>query len=227
MNRDEKLARPAGVSPGIIVASGRMIIRPSEPGGGTWIALNDRGVSFGLINWYSVAERAREASVSRGAVVNSVAAQVESRLADGVLATLHLPQINPFRLIGVFPAEQRVIEWRWNGRRLSDVSHKWETSVWVSSGFDEAQAQATRSRTFREAFEHDARHDSSWLRRFHSSHHPARGPFSVCMHRPDAATVSFTEIEVSKQSGNMLYHGDAPCTRFTGRGQGISLALSW
>ena len=32
----------------------------------------------------------------------------------------------------------------------------------------------------------------NWLRRLHRSHLPERGPFSICMHRSDAATVSYT-----------------------------------
>ena len=60
MNRDEKRTRPEGcLQPReILVAIG--VIYPSEPGGGTWIALNDSGVSLALINWYSVASESNE-----------------------------------------------------------------------------------------------------------------------------------------------------------------------
>ena len=34
----------------------------------------------------------------------------------------------------------------------------------------------------------------SWLRTLHSSHGLAAGPFSVCAHRLDAGTVSYSEI---------------------------------
>src|SRR6266404_2165316 len=57
MNRDEKRTRPAGLPPAQRTIGGHGVIYPSEAGGGTWIALNDSGVSFALINWYSVAQR--------------------------------------------------------------------------------------------------------------------------------------------------------------------------
>ena len=37
MNRDEKLARVAGLPPEIKLLAGRKVIRPTEPGDGTWI----------------------------------------------------------------------------------------------------------------------------------------------------------------------------------------------
>jgi hypothetical protein len=37
--------------------------------------------------------------------------------------------------------------------------------------------------------------NQEWLRSAHRSHVPAPGPFSVCVHRPDTATVSCTEVK--------------------------------
>ena len=37
----------------------------------------------------------------------------------------------------------------------------------------------------------------AWMRRLHRSHVPAPGPFSICVHREDARTVSYTEIEAA------------------------------
>jgi len=50
MNRDEKLTRPTGLPPKKRMVNGRAVISPSEPGGGTWIALNDHGATLALIN---------------------------------------------------------------------------------------------------------------------------------------------------------------------------------
>jgi len=54
----------------------------------------------------------------------------------------------------------------------------------------------------------------SWLRRFHSSHAshaPEIGPYSICMHRNDAATVSYTEVVVSRRITRMRYQSGSPC----------------
>src|SRR5687768_17681811 len=66
MNRDEKLTRPTGVPPKEKSVNGRAVISPSEPGGGTWIAVNDHGATFALINWHSIKARVNSNAVSRG-----------------------------------------------------------------------------------------------------------------------------------------------------------------
>ena len=71
MNRDEKLTRVAGLPPAEKIIQGRAVLAPSEPGGGTWLALNDSGVTFALINWYAITARVRARSASRGQVVRS------------------------------------------------------------------------------------------------------------------------------------------------------------
>ena len=55
----------------------------------------------------------------------------------------------------------------------------------------------------------------AWLRSLHSSHIPDAGAFSVCVHRPDAATVSYTEVECGPRELRMSYLAGNPC-EFTG-----------
>jgi len=38
-------------------------------------------------------------------------------------------------------------------------------------------------------------------------------PFSTCMHRADASTVSYTEISFSPREAVMRYHAGAPCQK--------------
>jgi hypothetical protein len=211
MNRDEQLARAPGLPPAIILTSGRKVVRPSEPGGGTWIAANDAGLTFALINWYFVKARVQKNPVSRGSIVNCVSAQSSPAAAGKILAGLPLKRTNPFRLIGVFPATKEIVEWRWDLRRLATKNHPWRTQQFISSGFDEPKAQRVRNLIFRLAMRQKTAGTLSWLRRLHRSHTPVRGPFSTCMHRADAATVSCTEVSVSSGGAMMRYHAGAPC----------------
>ncbi len=144
MNRDEKLSRAAGLPPSKKIINGRIVVFPSEPGGGTWIALNDSGVTFALINWYSIRAQAKNRSVSRGVVVNTVSTAITPDSAAAALARLSLDQINPFRLIGIFQATHEIIEWGWDLKNLVHKSHPWQTQQWISSGFDEPAAQRIR-----------------------------------------------------------------------------------
>ena len=211
MNRDEKLTRPIALPPRKATVDARTVLAPSEPGGGTWIALNVHGVTLTLINWYSITAQVGGRAVSRGKIINSISTVSSADFADAGLAVLPLDRICPFRLIGVFPMTGELVEWRWNLKQLDRKTHRWKTRQWISSGFNEAAAQRVRGGTFRLAQKQDSAGSLDWLRRLHRSHLPEVGPCSICMHRADAATVSYTEISVSSLDGTMRYHSGAPC----------------
>ena len=211
MNRDEQLSRVTGLPPSKNMINGCSVLAPSEPGGGSWIALNDAGVTFALINWYSMTARVNGETVSRGQVVNAACVANTPELAGAALKQLPLQRMNPFRLIGVFPATNEIAEWRWDFKTLVRRKHQWEDQQWISYGFNEPAAQRVRNRTFRAALKQKSAGSLGWLRRLHRSHSPQAGPFSTCMHRGDAATVSYTEVTVSPNGALMSYHAGSPC----------------
>ncbi|MSU60017.1 MAG: hypothetical protein EXS35_17915 [Pedosphaera sp.] len=211
MNRDEKRTRVAGLPPKLRFVNQRAILCPSEPGGGTWLALNDSGVTLALINWYSITARVKANPVSRGDVVNAVSAAASFAEAASALNDFPLHRTNAFRLIGIFPAGREVVEWLWDLKRLVRKQHRWRTQQWISSGFDEPEAQRIRGRTFRLAQRQRSAGTLEWLRRLHASHAAECGPFSTCMHRDDAATVSYTEAAVSARRATLRYRPGFPC----------------
>jgi hypothetical protein len=211
MNRDEKLTRVQGLPPVEHFVEGRRVICPSEPGGGTWIASNEVGVTFALINWYSIPVRLKRAAISRGEIVVAVSALDSVAKATATLRRLALQRVNPFRLIGIFPGSRQVVEWRWDQKRLAISAHLWTTQQWISSGFDEPTAQRIRSHSFGLARRQRSAGSLDWLRRLHRSHAPELGPFSTCMHRPDATTVSYTEVSVRSHLMTMRHHTGTPC----------------
>jgi hypothetical protein len=213
MNRDEKLTRASGLPPSKKLINGRAVLSPSEPGGGTWITLNDSGVTFALINWYSITARATADSISRGEVVRAVSGLDSFDSASMILEKLPLKKINPFRLIGIHPATNQIVEWRWDLKKLVRKKCSWKMQQWISSGFDEPTAQHMRSKTFQQARRQRSAGSLNWLRRLHRSHSPESGPFSTCMHRDDATTVSYTEITVSPGRAKMFYQAAAPCRK--------------
>ncbi len=215
MNRDEKLTRPTGRPPKRKKVNGCTVVSPSEPGGGTWIAVNDHGATLALINWYSITARVGGKAVSRGEVINAMSAAISVDVARAALAGLPLNRINPFRLIGVFPVTGEIVEWRWNLKQLVRKNFPWKSQQWISSGFDEPTAQRERGKTFQRAARQYSTGSLDWLRRLHRSHSPEAGPFSTCMHRADAATVSYTEVTVSSRHSTMRYHAGAPCQSST------------
>lgn len=211
MNRDEKLTRVEALPPKPRFLEGRRVWFPAEPAGGTWIGLNDTGVCLALINWYSIATRVERRPLTRGVVIPSCLGATSSGAVVAKLAALPLARVNPFRLIGIFPTEAEVIEWRWNLRQLVEQRHGWKPNTWISSGFDEPGAQVTRLKNFRAALRQTTAGTRAWLRRLHRCHRPERGPYSTCMHRADAATVSYTEVSSSGSRAAMRYYAGCPC----------------
>jgi hypothetical protein len=212
MNRDEKFTRFTALPPAIVDLAGRRAIYPREPKGGTWIAANDAGVCIALINWHRIERQPVRSIASRGQVVRALAAKSSAEEIAAGLAALPLRRLRPFRLITIIPSERTVTEWCWNLNRLSTHKHPWKSRHWFSSGLDEPKAELERSRVCESAQRQRSIGSLRWLRRLHRSHSPERGPFSICMHRSDAATVSYTEVAVSKQRATMRYKSGPCCS---------------
>lgn len=223
MNRDESLIRVVGLPPTRITIGTRTAIHPSEPGGGTWTSLNDHGVGIALINWYAITTRASQPTASRGDVVLALRNCRTADEAADLLSGLPLVRTNPFRVIGFFAPDQEVWEWRWNLRELACLRHDWSPSQWLSSGYDEPTAQRIRGTTFDSMRREPDAGSIAWLRRLHASHGTERGPFSICMHRDDAATVSYSELEVSGTLATMRHCLGAPCRARDFLGETISI----
>ena len=49
----------------------------------------------------------------------------------------------------------------------------------------------------------------------HRSHAPTRGPFSLCMHRDDASTVSYTKVQAARDFATCQYFVGSPCEQLT------------
>jgi len=234
MNRDEKRSRETALAPAIVdLATGRArsirhrtdssgrrtgglatcrAIFPREHEGGTWIAANDSGVCLALINWHRIEREPEHSIVSRGQVIIALAGKSSADEIAATLADLPLRQLRPFRLITIIPSTKDIMEWRWNLERLSIRTHAWQPQHWFSSGFDERQAQRERRRICDAAHKQITARKLGWLRRLHRSHSPKSGPFSICMHRSGAATVSYTEVAVSDQRATMRYKDGPPCS---------------
>jgi Transport and Golgi organisation 2 len=212
MNRDELRTRPQALPPGIHAAGEVSLIYPREPGGGTWIGVNSQGVSLALLNWYSAeTEELGEKSRSRGEIIPTALPKANAEDMEEMLRQLDLAGIYPFRLFGFFPGEKQICEWRWDAWNLSRESHAWRRQHWFSSSRSDKQAAVQRGMACTQAWCGDPAYPALWLRELHASHEPAPGPFSVCVHREDAATVSYTEVEWLGSETRMRYLAGNPC----------------
>ncbi len=98
-----------------------------------------------------------------------------------------------------------------NDKCVSLALINWYSIPGQVSGPARSRGQRVRNQIFQKAQRQKSVGTLGWLRRLHRCHAPESGPFSTCMHRSDAATVSYTEIAVSGRRVRMQYHAGAPC----------------
>jgi hypothetical protein len=196
MNRDEKITRGLGMPPEIHEIDGTRAIYPNDGDGGTWIAANECGIALALLNWSGTAPSAKAAAKtrSRGLVIPAL---IDSRSLSGlheVFSVSSFTGMMPFRLVGVFPSDREIWEWRWNSIELEFRVYEWKLRHWFSSSLSDKQAESLRGAACRAAQDESDAGSVPWLRRLHASHLSGPGPFSLCVHREDAKTLSYTEV---------------------------------
>ena len=212
MNRDELLTRSPALPPATLHRKGLDALYPREPSGGTWIACNSRGNLLALLNWNEVDPRTLgEKSRTRGWVIPELIYEAESSSTDLRFRQMDLFGVFPFRLIGAFSEERTFIEWQWDGLRAIRLDYPWARRHWFSSRLSDTRAKEVRSRVCEAAASEASVLDEPWLRRLHRSHGPDPGPFSICVHRAGAASVSYTEVKCSGSRISVDYLSGNPC----------------
>ena len=213
MNRDEKITRSAGLFPDIHEFDGIRAIYPNDGDSGTWFATNEYGITLALLNWSDIAPCGTGAKTqSRGRVIPAL---IDSRsLLDfhAVFGASNFKGMMPFRLVGVFPTEREIWEWRWDSTQLDFEIHAWESRHWFSSSLSDERAESVRGAACRRAEREADVGSVPWLRRLHASHAGGPGPFSLCVHRDDVKTLSYSEVMVTPKYLHIGHFRGSPCT---------------
>ncbi|MBZ0113801.1 MAG: NRDE family protein [Thermoanaerobaculia bacterium] len=209
MNRDERRGRARAEPPRVRELDGLRAILPRDPdGGGTWIAVNEAGLSLSLLNDHSVQPaEPLEGWISRGQLVLQLAGLDTALEVTQHLAAESLERFRPFQLLTLGPSGEALLH-RWNGSVLLTSRPQGPLS---SSGYDSAGALEARTVLWTETL---AASEGDWteaLPRFHRSHAPERGALSPCMHRAEASTVSLAVVVVTQERVSMAYADGPPC----------------
>jgi hypothetical protein len=218
-NRDERRTRSRGLPPERLDRDGRTIVAPRDPdGGGTWIGLHDDGATLCLLNaTESRPQRLPPEPISRGLILWEMlhldgADAIGSRLAD---LESELRGVRAFHLVVAEPSRDgrlaSSVRFRWDGGALERDDHE-GLRLYVSSSLDQTGAEQARASSWRRFCERHEEIGSAELREWLASHEPERGPLSVCMHRPEARTVSRTLITVTPESIDLSYLEGSPCS---------------
>jgi hypothetical protein len=210
MNRDERLTRELALAPVPITTASLPAVYPRESGGGTWIGSNAAGITFALLN-QNPGPQASVKERSRGEIIPALMESPHFSEAMRRFQQTDLRRLLPFVLVGIFPAEQIISQCQWDGNELKFLRIGWDVRHWFSSGVSDEMARKVRGSTCYESWRRRDAGSAEWLRGLHASHSPVRGSFSICVHRPDAATVSYTEVAYGGGELTMRYHAGLPC----------------
>jgi hypothetical protein len=210
MNRDERIARRAGDPPSIHKVGDVYAAYPNDGAGGTWIAANDCGVALALLNWNDVATNSLK-TASRGKVIPLLIGLNSLLLFREAIRRINFQGILPFRLIGIFSSESNVCEWDWDGSFLHSQDHTWEVQHWFSSSLSDRRAGKIRGAACEQAWHQSDAGEKEWLRRLHGSHVEAESSLSLCVHRRDVETLSYSVIECTPHNVEFDHTIGSPC----------------
>lgn len=211
-NRDEKRLRLPGRPPQTGHVRSIAFLAPHDgEHGGTWLGVNEWGVTVGLLNHYPLpAPREPRAPVSRGILVREL---LVSHSAAGVAHRLERGDLAAFRPFTVLALDRTgaVVSVVWNRQAAPRSRGESPHGMLTTSSFDTTRTVRERRVLFEQWCERRGPPAPDWLELFHRSHEPSRGSHSVCMHRGDARTVSFSRLHVSRDGADFFYHPDSPC----------------
>jgi len=206
-NRDESLRRTRALPPARHELEGRLALAPTDAdAGGTWLGVNERGLTLALLNAWDLRVDPR-APRSRGLLVRELLASASAAEALARLAAEDLTRYRGFTLLALAPHVAPAVR-HWDGQAL--VSPAVERPL-ASSSLDGGRARAERRALFLRGAEEGGEPTRAALERFHASHEPERGPWSPCMHRAEAATVSASQVRVGAHAVELRYADGPPC----------------
>jgi len=214
-NRDERRTRRPARPPEPREQRGVRYLAPEDGDfGGSWIAVNEAGLTLALLNGDSSRdEEAKDPEggyLSRGLLLVSL---IDCATVATVLERLHgsaLDRCRSFLLFTFEPFHPPQLT-RWTGSELLPATAVDGGVPLVSSSFDTEEVRARRTELFRRMKQEWKGDPAALHLAYHASHLPARGAYSPCMHRPDARTVSFSRVAVDSGRAVFDYRADSPC----------------
>jgi len=200
-NRDEQKSRLEAESPRVFDQGAVRYIAPIDAHrGGSWIAVNEFGLSVCLVNHYPPGgievTPTMQRPTSRGQLILDCA--TETTLGDVLqrIRKMDLASFQPFHLLGLALGGE-VMRLTWDGRALQTMTEGIDAPL-TSSSFDTEAVTTGRARYYATLVASVPPGNRPPLEMFHDLHNPSLGAYSVLMNRPDACTVSQTRVRVSR-----------------------------
>jgi hypothetical protein len=204
-NRDERRARPAAEPPEWRQDGALAQVWPRDPfSGGTWIGANAQGLTMVLLNRNPVPPVAAAPHPrSRGTIIPEL---LQSDSISSVLDQVkHLPlhQFQPFILLAIQDSCIAVATKR-DARLLTNRYRLTRPLLFTTSSLGDDVVWSPRRGLFERLVERNPS-QLAGQETFHQHTWRDRPDISVCMARPDAATVSRTTVDVHRKRVCLTY----------------------
>ena len=207
-NRDELKTRETAGEPEERVFNGVRYLAPIDGRhGGTWILVNEFGLTLCLLNHYPGSFSAgSQDRPSRGNLVVASAGSAGAREAVRSLQSNSLKAYPPFHFVALSRTEEHLLTWD-GGRLAHRKSGQWSGPL-TSSSFETERVVSYRMDSYQKLVgQRDVGMET--LEVFHRQHEPSDAAYSVLMFRPDACTHSLTKVEVNAKKVRLRYEPQA------------------
>lgn len=204
-NRDEQRSRALALPPRRYSNQGVHYLAPLDPvSEGTWIAVNQAGLLCVLLNRTPVDGKERKnIGLSRGTIIPSLQSATNIQAAIGMMQCLKTSDYAPFRLI--ITDGNKIAELLNATNRLIVLQYPLLKPVlFTSSGLGDHLVESPRRELFRSMLSAKAASETQ-QNVFHRHHWADQPELSVLMNRPEAATVSMTEVVLTPRLATMIY----------------------
>jgi hypothetical protein len=210
-NRDERRTRGVASEPRLMRRGGVHFVAPIDSDfGGTWIAVNEHGLTVCLLNGPQSRPAPMKTRRSRGLLLLDLAWASTLDECALFLQQLDLTVYGAFSLLMLAPGEPSIVA-EWDGSHLSLDRNADARMPLTSSSFDPDGVHHARLGQFQQRVITGEIIDAATLYDFHTSHGGQASAYSTCMHREDAETVSFSWIVVTRSQIRFQYSPAAPC----------------
>ena len=220
-NRDESRTRGPELGPEPTRQGDVTYLAPRDSDhGGTWLAVNDHGLTVCLLNGY-VPSRGPSPPTwrSRGLLVSDLADAADSCAVRERLSPKDLATYQPFVLLALDQGGGQVL--RWDGVELTAHEASSPEGMLSSSGHDQTAVQHARAARLAELRAEVGGTTPALLERFMGDHGQGPSAYTPCMHRTEAATRSQCQVRVRPGSVELVHVPGPPCRTAAGQAQSL------
>ena len=210
-NRDELNSRQRALPPTHKKSySGTHFLSPTDTdAGGSWLMVNEHGLTACLINFYPADKAASEDIRSRGEIVLKLIDCQSIVAAERIVETMDNSHYKGFDLV-LFDRRGVPLQYRWDSNTLM---RKTPAASMTSSSYRISKVCRYRH----DLFLHTAPKNLQQLLALHKCHNPTDIPaptsaYPFCMHREDAKTVSQCVVAVNSEQVSIRYADGSPCS---------------